>query len=68
VKRAKRNYVGFGQASKIEHLGIVTERWQDGELHEVDAYRGVDRFVWVRFWPRPAIGIGKRHWPRRGRK
>jgi len=55
----------IGVASKTEDLGIREELWTDGEVHQVHAYRGIDRRVWIRFWPNPAIGVGKRIFPRR---
>ena len=65
MKRAEKNYVGFGIAHKVEPLGVVEETWLDGEVHQVDAYRGVDRWLWVRLKPNPGFAIGRLHWCKR---
>jgi hypothetical protein len=60
--------IGIAPKRKRRDQGLVPEVWADGTERVVRAYRGVDRRVYVRFSPKPAIGINGREYPARGRK
>lgn len=61
----KKKIRGIGIAAHKVDLGMVQEIWADGKPHDVRSFKGVDRKVWIRFWPRPCLGIGSRKFPAR---